>query len=123
MDRKILGKLAEGVGVKATCRHFKVGKNRVRTVRAMGIEFQYLNIEGKGFGEVEIPRSPANVFPDFIDRRNLKTSEADQILLTKKDWILDRLAAQWSPITIFEELKNAEVSRSSFYRFMARHSL
>lgn len=123
LDRKILEKLGEGGGVKSTCRQFKVGKNRVRSVRAKGIEFRYLNAEGNGFGEVKIPSVPENVFPDFIDRRNFKTSEADQILLAKKDWIVDRLTAQWSPITIFEELKNVEVSRSAFYRFMSRHSL
>ncbi|MBK7962757.1 MAG: transposase [Bdellovibrionales bacterium] len=115
--------MAEGIGVKSTCRLFRIGKNRVRSVRAKGIEFQYLNAEGTGFGAVKIPCAPENVFPDFIDKRNLKTSEADQILLAKKDWILDRLAARWSPITIFEELKNVEISRSTFYRFMARHSL
>lgn len=123
MDRKILEKLAEGAGVKSTCRHFKVGKDRVRTVRAKGIEFQYLNAEGKGFGVVKIPPAPENIFPIFLDGRNLKTSIADGILLEKKDWIIDRLTAQWSPITIFEELNNSEVSRSSFYRFISRHEL
>ena len=123
MDRKILEKLGEGIGVKSICRHFKVGKDRVRTVRAKGIEFEYLNSNGNGFGPVKIPAVPENVFQDFVDGRNLKTSAADKILLDKKDWIIDRLTASWSPITIFEELKNVEVSRSSFYRFILRHDL
>jgi hypothetical protein len=123
MDRKILEKLGEGVGVKSTCRHFKVGKDRVRTVRAKGIEFQYLNEDGVSFGSVKIPPSPENVFPNFVDKRNLKTSETDKVLLKKKDWIVDRLTAQWSPVTVFEELKNPDIGRSSFYRFLARHEL
>ena len=123
MDRKILEKLGDGVGVKSTCKYFKIGKNRVRTVRALGIEFQYLNADGKSFGPVKIPASPENIFPDFVDKRNLKTSDVDKILLEKKDWIVDRLVAKWSPITILEELGNPEVGRSSFYRFMSRHKL
>lgn len=123
MDRKILEKLSDGLGVKAICRLFKIGKNRVRTVRAKGIEFNYLNEYGNGFGSVKIPNSPENVFPNFIDKRNLKTSEIDKLLLEKKDWIIDRISAQWSPITIYEELKNIDISRSSFYRFLARHEL
>jgi hypothetical protein len=123
MDRKILEKLGEGVGVKSICRHFKIGKDRVRTVRAKGVEFQYLSAEGNGFGSTKIPPSPENIFPNFVDKRNLKTSEADKVLLEKKDWIVDRLTVGWSPITIFEELGNAEISRSSFYRFFSRHEL
>lgn len=123
MDRKILEKLGEGIGVKSICRHFKIGKDRVRTVRAKGIEFQYLNAEGNGFGSFKIPPTPENVFPNFVDKRNLKTSDADKVLLEKKDWIIDRLTALWSPITIFEELNNSEISRSSFYRFISRHEL
>lgn len=123
MDRKILEILASGTGVKSTCKKFKVGKDRVRTVRAKGIEFQYLNEEGKGFGPVPIPPPPENVFPNFVDKRSLKSSEADGFLLTKKDWIIDRLTAGWSPITILEEIENPEVSRSSFYRFISRYEL
>ncbi len=123
MDRNILEKLGDGIGVKSICRQFKIGKDRVRTVRAKGIEFQYLSAEGKSFGLVKIPSSPENVFPEFVDMRNLKTSDADKILLEKKDWIIDRLTAQWSPITIFEELNNVEIGRSSFYRFISRHEL
>jgi len=123
MDRKILEKLSEGVGVKAICRQFRIGKDRVRSVRAKGIEFQYLNTDGNRAGSVSIPPPPENVFPNFVDRRHLKTSEADRILLAKKAWITDRLEARWSPITIFEEIESPEISRSSFYRFMSRHEL
>lgn len=123
MDRKIVEKLADGIGVKAICRQLKVGKDRVRTVRAKGIEFQYLNAEGSHAGPVKIPPTPENVFPNFVDKRNLKTSEADRILVERKEWIIERLRAEWSPITIFEELETATISRSSFYRFMARHEL
>lgn len=96
MDRKILEKLGEGVGVKSICRLFKIGKDRVRSVRAKGIEFNYLNEFGNRFGAVKIPDSPENVFPNFVDHRSLKTSEVDKLLLEKKDWIIDRITAQWS---------------------------
>lgn len=123
MERKILEKLIESIGVKAICKSFKIGKDRVRTVRAKGIEFQYLNAEGKNSGPVKIPPPPERVFPDFTDGRSHISSEANEILLARKDWVVERLAAGWSSITIFEELNNEIVSRSSFYRFISRHEL
>ena len=121
MDRRILEKLATGQGVKSVCKDLRIGKDRVRVTRAKGIEFQYLNSEGNAIGTKSVPPPPENVFSVFIDGRNQKSSEIDQLLLSKKDWISERLIAKWSPITIFEELKLAQGCRSSFYRFLYRH--
>lgn len=121
MDRRILEKLALGQGVKLICKELRVGKDRVRAARAKGIEFLYLNPEGNAIGSKPVPPPPANVFPDFVDLRLQKTSEIDQLLLTHRDWIAERLVAKWSPITIFEELKLDKGSKSSFYRFLYRH--
>jgi hypothetical protein len=121
MNRRILEKLASGRGVKSICKELKIGKCRVRTVRAKGIELEYLSGDGKSLGVVPVPPPPENVFSNFVDRRSQKTGEIDLVLLSHKDWIADRLSAKWSPITIFEELKLTEGSKSSFYRFLYRH--
>lgn len=123
MDRKILEILAAGEGIKSACKKFPVGKDRVRTIREKGIEFGYLAKCGKRAGERPIPPPPENVFPNILDRRLTKSSEADIALVGRKDWITERMIAGWSPITIFEELSLREVGRSSFYRFLHRHDL
>ena len=123
MDRKILEILAAGDGIKAVCKKFPVGKDRVRNIREKGIEFGYLSACGKRAGPRMIPPMPENVFPNLVDRRWQKSSEADVALLGRKDWITERMVGGWSPITIFEELSLGEVGRSSFYRFLHRHDL
>ena len=121
MDRRILENLSLGFGVKAICKSLFVGKDRVKRVRKKGVQLGYLGEGGRTPGEVSIPPIPENVFPDTPDHRYEKSSEADDVLLGHKEWIKERLIADWSPITIFEELSLKEVGRSSFYRFLHRH--
>lgn len=123
MDRLILERLLLRRGVKSICVDLRVGKARVREVRSKAVDAGYLAIDGASPGGVPVPVTPAKLFPDFIDRRTLRTSEADQLLLSARSWIEERLLADWSAVTIFEELPVAGISRSSFYRFMLRHGL
>jgi len=116
MDRKIVEQLVCGKGLNAICRDLKVGKNRVSHVREKAREYGYLD------GITPIPLFPEAIFPDPVDGRSLKTSEADLQLQEHRPWIEDRLRAGWQPITIFEELP-VHTGRSSFYRFLYRHKL
>lgn len=123
MDRCILEKLMLGRGVEKIALGLRVGKRRVREVREKGIAHGYLNEKGQGTGAVPPPIAPLPLFPDPQDGRSLRVSPQEGLLTDRLAWIKERLLAGWSPITIFEELKIHEVSRSSFYRFLDRHSL
>lgn len=68
------------------------------------------------------PPYPEALFPDPVDGRSLKISEADLQLQTHRQLIEDRLQAGWQPVTILEELP-VSTGRSSFYRFLHRHKL
>ncbi len=100
MDRLILERLLLRRGVKSICVDLRVGKARVREVRSKAVDAGYLAIDGASSGEVPVPVTPAKLFPDFIDRRTLRTSETDQLLLSARSWIEERLLANWSAVTI-----------------------
>jgi len=123
MDRNILDRLAAGRGVKSICKELKVGKDRVREVRKKGIGAHYLGTDGSSAGTEPVPAMPLAVFPDIIDRRHLKSSDVDQVLLSHLEWVKERMISGWSPITVFEELPCPGITRSSFYRFLVRHEL
>lgn len=116
MERKIVEQLVSGKGFNAICKDLKVGKNRVSHIKEKAREYGYLD------GITPIPPFPEAIFPDPVDGRSLKTSEADLQLQGQRQWIEDRLQAGWQPITIFEELP-VNTGRSSFYRFLHRHKL
>ena len=116
MDRKIIEQLVSGKGFNAICRDLKVGRKRVAHLREKAREYGYLD------GSIPIPPYPETLFPDPVDGRSLKVSEADLQLQSQMQWIEDRLQAGWQLITIFEELP-VSTSRSSFYRFLHRHKL
>jgi transposase len=116
VDRKIVEALLGGKAVNAITRDLKVGKERVRGVRERACEAGYLD------GSRPLPPFPEALFPDPVDGRTLRTSDQDKTLATHRPWIEDRLQVGWHAITIFEELP-VKVSRSSFYRFLARHEL
>lgn len=124
MDRKIIEMLRQGTGVKAIARGLQASKKRVRRLRELAREYGYLG-EGGGPGSVELPPYPEAVFPDPADGRSQKTSEEHVALDGVRDWIKERLEVGWQPITVFEELPReaAGVSRSSFYRYLARAGL
>ena len=116
MDRKIVELLMQKKSQREIKIHLQVGQGRITRIHALAEHYGYLS------GVVPLPPYPEALFPDGPDTCHLKTSDADQKLLEKKDWIIDRLKSLWHPITIFEEL-NLSISRSSFYRFLIRHRL
>ena len=116
MERKIVEQLVSGKGINAVCRDLKVGKNRAAYIREKAREYGYLD------GIIAIPPYPEALFPDQVDGRSLRTSEADLQLQAHRQWIEERLLAGWQPVTIFEELP-IRTGRSSFYRFLHRHKL
>lgn len=125
MDRKIVEMLRAGAGVKAVARQLHAARWRIRELREQAKACGYLQ-EGGRPGPVELPAYPQAVFPDGVDKRTLKLSEAHQLLEPKKAWVQERLEAGWHAVTVFEELPadlQAVVSRSSFYRFLQRHRL
>ncbi len=123
MDRKIVELLLQGKSQREIMQGLHVGDKRLRRVRSLAEQYGYLLAPGSPFAApVPLPPFPEALFPDGPDPRGARTSEADQALLAKKEWIIDRLRAGWHPITVFEEI-GLSVGRSSFYRFLHRHQL
>jgi len=116
MERKIVQQLMIGTGLNRICRELSVGKRRVIRVRAKADEAGYLD------GSRELPPYPESLFPEVIDGRSLRSSAVWEELEAYLPWMRERLEAGWHAVTVFEELP-IQVPRSSFYRFMQRHSL
>lgn len=121
MDRKIVEYLIQGLGIKKIARQLHVGNERVRRLREMAREYGYLDERGKA-GPKALPCYPEAVFPDPVDKRAMRISEAHDLLDRYREWIEERLKAGWHKVTVFEELPEA-VGRSSFYRYLDRHGL
>lgn len=115
MERKVVEYLIEGASQRWIIKHLKVGDRRLRKIAEQAKVLGYLS-------GTAMPSYPAAIFPDPADLRTQKSSEADKLLLLKRDWILDRLQVGWRPITVFEEC-GLDVTRASFYRFLHRHEL
>jgi len=122
MDRKIVELLIQGTGVNEIARALRVAKRRIRILRDKAQECGYLDKMGKA-GPTELPPYPEALFPEMVDGRTTQLSEAHQLLEPHRSWIKERLEAGWHLVTVFEELPITGVSRSSFYRYLARHKL
>ena len=118
MDRKIVELFLQNKSVREVTRALGIGDRRARRARCLAEEYGYL---GK-VPATPLPPYPEALFPDGPDGRESKASDANTLILARKDWISERLLAGWHPITVFEELGLA-VGRSSFYRFLHRHDL
>jgi hypothetical protein len=118
MDRKIVELFLQGKSAREVMRQLGTGDRRVRKTRCLAEVYGYLGRDPV----VPLPPYPEALFPDGPDGRESKGSEANSLILCRKEWITERLAAGWHPITVFEELGLA-VGRSSFYRFLHRHGL
>ena len=116
MERRIVEMLLQGKSLREICRKLKVGDRKVKRARALGESYGYLS------GARPLPAFPEAMFPLEEPAENLGTSLVDEILLNKKDWIIERLALGWRPVTVWEELE-VKATRSSFYRFLARHKI
>lgn len=125
VDRKIVELLIGGTGINAIGRTLHVAKRRIRALRERAIQAGYLSADGRP-GATALPSYPQGVFPDGVDGRTLRLSEAHGLLEPQKGWIEERLAAGWHAVTVFEELPEElkkVIGRSSFYRFLKRHNL
>lgn len=116
MERKIVQCLLLGQGPNRIARELRVSKRRVLMVRAKADEAGYLE------GSQKLPEYPQALFAETSDGRSLRVSAAWRELEAHKEWMRERLEAGWHAITVYEELP-LRVSRSSFYRFLERHSL
>ena len=121
MDRKVVELLIGGAGVNFISRTLHVSKVRVRRLREQAKEYGYLTEQGKR-GAVELPPYPEGLFPDAVEARALRVSQAHELLEPQRSWIEERLRAGWHAVTVFEELP-ISVSRSSFYRYLERSKL
>lgn len=117
MERRIVELLRVGKGVNQLAHELSVCKKRVIRLRELAAERGYLD------PATPLPAFPAALFPEMVDKRSLRTSDADKILTERLSWIKDRLEVGWHSITIFEELRGTRVSRSAFYRFLSRHGI
>ncbi|MBL8024709.1 MAG: hypothetical protein JNK54_10610 [Elusimicrobia bacterium] len=122
VDRKIVELLRSGKGVNVIRETLHVSKRRIRALREKSLALGYLSKEG-GPGGVALPAYPAGLFPDAGDGRSDRESETDKLLEGRKEWIRERLADGWHGVSVYEELKDERVSRSSFYRYLDRHEL
>ncbi len=116
VERKIVEKLLQGIGVNRLCRELKIGKRKVQETRQKALEVGYLD------GSTPIPGYPEALFPDPCDGRALKESQGWKELTPHVEWIRERLKHGWHAVTVYEELP-VKVTRSSFYRFLAKHGL
>lgn len=116
IDRKIVEYLLQGKSGREIVKTLRIGDRKVQKIKALAEHYGYLN------GSNPVPVFPEGLFPDGPEKKHSHPSEADQLLLAKKDWIVERLEAKWHPITIFEEL-GLSIGRSSFYRFLHRHEI
>lgn len=116
MERKIVEAMAAGKSNNRITRELRVGKRRLRRIRAMAEVVGYLD------GRVALPPFPEMLFSPESYQSLIPSSEPDTELLKQIDFIKDRLAAGWRPVSVFEELPT-KVGRSSFYRFLTRHNL
>jgi len=116
MERRMVELFLQGKSDRDVMKTLKVGDRKVRRARELASSYGYLN------GSRKLPVFPEATFP--LDERPevIATSDVDQALLNKKDWIEERLTVGWRPVTIWEEL-DISVKRSSFYRFLTRHNI
>jgi len=116
MERRSVELILQGKSNREICKALKLGDRKVRRTRALAQAYGYLS------GAKPLPAFPEAIFPLDEPADRLATSPVDQVLLNKKDWINERLALGWRPVTVWEEL-GCEIKRSSFYRFLNRHKL
>lgn len=122
MDRKVVELLIQGTGANEIARIVHIAKRRIRVLREKAKEHGYLNESNKP-GLTPLPPYPEALFPDLVDGRSLHQSTSHQVLEPYRSWIKEHLEAGWHLVTVYEELPVQGISRSSFYRYLARNGL
>jgi transposase len=118
MERKVVELIIQGYSHNKIARKLKTSKTKVKAIRLKAREFGYVDVENK----LPLPSYPSALFNQNDYQENVHLSNAEKIYLGELDYIKGRIEAGWTPITIFEELKN-KTSRSSFYRFLRKYKL
>jgi hypothetical protein len=127
VERKIIESLRLKLSINSLVRSLGKGKGYVIKVRDLGVTHGYLEFHSDQNKRIllptakDLPPYPEAIFP-FDDKRELKSSEAEEVFNSQLQWIKDCLEAEWTPQTIYEELKNP-IPRSNFYRFLTKHKL
>lgn len=116
MERKIVEALIANKSHNQIALDLRVGKRRIGRIRWRAEAAGYLS------GVTALPPFPEALFAANTYSHLIPGSDVDLELIVHKDWIRERLAIGWTPISVFEELP-IKVGRSSFYRFLKRHHL
>lgn len=117
MDREIVEGLRLGHSLTAITKSSGKGKGTVLKIRDQALEYSYIiqTDENKKIykpGLKTLPPYPEALFP-LKDGRSDKPIVTDVFLALHKEWIKERVDADWSPQTIFEELPSP-VPKTSF---------
>mgnify|MGYP005674992931 FL=1 len=96
VDRKIVQQLLLKKSFNQITKDLKVGKRRVRSVHDEAERLGYLS-------GTKMPDFPQPIF-EYKNVQAGSKSPYDDLLMSHKDWILDRMKADWKLITIYEEL-------------------
>ena len=126
VDRKIVECLCLGHSLTAITKSTAKGKGYVIKIKDMALEYGYIeaiNTESKIYKSSQkiIPPYPEALFP-LKDGRSEKLIQTDEFMEPHRLWIKERLEADWSPQTIFEELPVA-IPKTNFYRYLHRNNL
>jgi len=119
VDRKIVQQLMLQKSFNQITKELNVGKRRVRNVHDMAKKLGY-------FDGTPMPDYPRPIF-EYREIQPGNKSPYDDLLLSEKKWILEKLELGWKLITLYEELpidrKKLSMSYSSFLRFLNRHKI
>jgi transposase len=125
VDRKIIEHLMDGKSVTGIQKILSKGKGFIISIRDRALEFNYIEeiISGEKRykpGLKKLPPYPESPF-GIIESKNEKILDTDKYLESEKKWIAECIEAEWSPQSIFEDLKKP-IPRTTFYRYMHRNS-
>lgn len=129
VDRKIVEGLGQGRSLTWLAKSTGKGKGYVIKIRDQALDRGYIVLatvfgakeKRFKFGPTPLPPFPEALFP-LCDGRSGRVADTDVAMEPQRDWVKERLAAGWSPQSVFEELPLA-VPRSNFYRYLERHKL
>ena len=117
VDRKIVQQLLTNKSFNQITKDLKVGKRRVRDVHDAAKKRGYLD-------GTKMPDYPQPLF-QYKDIKPGNKSPYDDLLMSHKAWIIERMEADWKLITIYEELpvdwSTLSMSYSTLLRFLSRH--
>lgn len=125
VDRKIIEHLMDGKSVTGIQKILNKGKGYILSVRDRALDFNYIEailVGEKRYkpGLKKLPSYPESPF-GIVECKSEKVLETDKYLESEKKWITECIKAEWSPQSIFEELKKP-IPRTTFYRYMHRNN-